>query len=199
MASLTVTPNPIQQGEVITATFSGFIDMVWVGVQGGGGLSVLADGSGHGSVSFTLGEIPGPYVMEAYDEVGNYAEAAFTVIPAGWKMLARLVRSLGLGVVPPVYEWEQLARMTTGLGLTPGLPAVGWIEVARVTKSIAFSTIPPSPGWVEVDHKYAPALVLKAGEGGGEDEGGSNIVPIVLGAAGLGVLLMGLQDSNKKQ
>ena len=85
MATLTITTPSLKTGEVLSFYFSGFMhgDDVWVGVVGGGGLYVTADGTGHGAGAFTLGESPGTYTLEAYDSVGNYATASFTVVSSG--------------------------------------------------------------------------------------------------------------------
>lgn len=91
MAVLTISNPSLKTGDVLSFTFSGMLGFedVWVGVVGGGGLYITADASGHGGGSFAIGEGPGTYTLEAYDSVGHYATASFTVtaVTGTWTLL----------------------------------------------------------------------------------------------------------------
>ncbi len=89
--TISVLPPTVVQGKVITSTFTGFMPYasVQVSVIGGGGLTVYADATGSGTVSFTISsEAPGTYFMQAMDVSGedwwasDSASVSFLVAPS---------------------------------------------------------------------------------------------------------------------
>ena len=90
--------SSLQSGQTLSFNFAGFpaYASVWVGVVGGGGMYVSANGSGAGSGSFTDGDPAGSYTLEAVSGT-NRATANFTVTAgqsAGWKpMLTMFITS----------------------------------------------------------------------------------------------------------
>ena len=85
--SLVITNPTLKTGDVLSFQFAGFdgATRVWVGVVGGGGAWFAVDYAGRGSGAFTIGESPGNYILEAWDEyIGYYATATFTVTAASY-------------------------------------------------------------------------------------------------------------------
>ncbi len=85
MAILTVKNSPVVQGDTETGLqFSGggfeMYAGVWVGVQGGGGITVYADDFGVIEGSMVIGEPPGTYTLIAYDQSGHQAVTTFQVV-----------------------------------------------------------------------------------------------------------------------
>ena len=90
MATLTISNPSLKTGDVLSFTFSGFSknSTVWVGVVGGGGTNFATNSLGNGSGAFQIGEAPGTYTLEAYDDF-YYASATFTVtaVTGTWTLL----------------------------------------------------------------------------------------------------------------
>ncbi len=135
MAYLTITNPSLKTGEVLYFSWGGFnaAAQVWVGVVGGGGN--WFNGTG-GSSGFQLGEAPGNYTLEAYDDIGMYyVTAPFTITAAqsaGWKpMLPSFFNSglLSYGLPEPTSS-----SSTIPANAQPGasVQVVGYIGVGNV-------------------------------------------------------------------
>jgi hypothetical protein len=178
MATLAVSPVSVEQGKIITCNFTGFFhnDTVYVGVRNGGSVNTISNNNGSGSVSFSLGEAPGNYIMEAWDDMGNYAETPFFVTPAGW---------------------FQVYKTAAGCWLSTTPMPTGWVEVAKTAAGCWLSDTPMPTGWFQVDKTAVGCWLLPSTPKPPGEESG--MIPVLLVAGGVGLLLMGLQDSNKKQ
>lgn len=169
MATLNVTPNPVEQGAVITCHFGGFFhrDSVWVGVVNGGYGSAMSDDIGAGNISFALSEQPGNYTMEAWDDWGNYASMSFVIVAAliptpGWVNVDRVMSNITLDVVfIPTPGWVQVGpSMTASVALDIFIPTPGWVQVARATSVCELGEAVPTPGWLNVDRVTATIIIL---------------------------------------
>lgn len=172
MAYLTITNPSIKTGEILYFTWGGFTqgDAVWVGVVGGGGhwFDSLSGSSG-----FQIGEAPGNYVLEAYDEMDPPAArvtANFTVTAvqsAGWHpMLWSLVTSGSLAYSAPQSEgWHPMlmAVVTSGQLLYSAPQSMGWIPMLTsiVQSSQLAYSVAQSQGWHPMLTTIVESAMLK--------------------------------------
>ena len=86
MAYLEVLNSPVKQGDTVDGlkfSFSGFFGHapVWVGVVGGGGITVQSNANGTGSGAMIIDDPPGTYTLRADDGgYGHIAYATFSVM-----------------------------------------------------------------------------------------------------------------------
>jgi hypothetical protein len=86
MAYLQVLNSPVKQGDTVDGlkfSFSGFYGHapVWIGVVGGGGITVHSNADGTGSGAMIVGEPPGTYTLRADDGgYGHTAYATFSIV-----------------------------------------------------------------------------------------------------------------------
>lgn len=152
MASLTITNPSLKSGEVLSFTFTGFEknSYVWVGVVGGGGAYFDTNSLGNGSGAFQIGEGPGTYTLECYDEIGHYAEDSFTVVATGvWSVINQCITSVSprttaswqtLQTVyatisaPTPQSWSVLQNVTASVGV---VTSQSWSILQNINVSIA--------------------------------------------------------------
>jgi hypothetical protein len=150
VATLTISNPSLKTGDVLSFSFSGFMhgDDVWVGVVGGGGLYVTADGTGHGAATFTLGESPGTYILEAYDSIGNYTTANFTVLGSGastsWTLLSTVNTSASNSA--NLLGWALLSTVNTVTTHSVPVPVQTWVLLSTINTQAIHS--PNLLGWV---------------------------------------------------
>ena len=143
MATLTISNPSMRIGDVLSFSFSGFMhgDDIWVGVVGGGGLYVTADGTGHGAAAFTLGEGPGTYTLEAYDSIGNYATTSFTVSGSGtgttWTLLSTVNTVTNHSVA--LTGWALLSTVNTVTTHSLPVPVQTWALLSTINTQAAHS------------------------------------------------------------
>ena len=150
MATLTITNPSLKTGDVLSFTFSGMMhyDTVWVGVVGGGGLYVDADGTGHGAAAFTIGESPGTYTLEAYDSIGNYATTNFTILSSGtgstWTLLSTVNTAANHSA--NLRGWGLLSIVNTVSTHSTPIPIQTWVLLSTVNAQTIHSA--NLIGWV---------------------------------------------------
>ncbi len=151
--------NSPQSGQALNFKFQNFQPnkSVQVYVQGGGGITVTADGNGAGTSYFIDNDPAGNYTLVAQDNYGHTAQVSFTVLAgkiwqkltqtgvtinttqnAGWQNLTRQNVQVA---VSQVTGWQKLQTTNTPVAVAP---LGGWQKLATLNQNI---TVKPLAGW----------------------------------------------------